>query len=192
MTEARSSLAIKIINANPRAYEALVVESGTTDLARQLLEGVRPDQLHASPLAANAMLAALWLWHDALEESHLLSQKLDSPDGSYWHAIMHRREGDFSNSKYWLARCRSHPSSSVMAKSLPTLLQDHRTDRAVMAVAGSGWNPSAFVDLVELIQDRPNDPRRPMVIAIQQLEWRVLFAHCSGDIAEGLSRTSPG
>src|SRR5271155_2485240 len=86
MAEARSSLAVKIINTNPRAYEALVVEGGTTDLARELLERIKPDQLHASPVAANAMLAGLWLWHDALEESHSLSQKLDSPDGSYWHA----------------------------------------------------------------------------------------------------------
>jgi hypothetical protein len=183
VSDVQSPLAIKIGKANPRAYEALVVEGGTPALARELLEGVKSDQLLAVPIAsprsADAMLAGLWLWHDGLEESHTLSQKLDTPDGSYWHAIMHRREGDFSNSKYWLARCRSHPSSTAMAQSLPKLIESYRTDPAVRAVAGGGWDPMAFVDLVEQIHNRPDDPRRSTVIAIQQLEWRILFAHCA-------------
>ena len=181
MDDAPSSLVVKILNANPHAYEALVVESGTPALAHELLAGVKPDQLLTtpikSPLAADAMLAGLWLWHDALEESHTLSQKLDTPDGAYWHAIMHRREGDFSNSKYWLARCRAHPSATAMAKSLPKLIESHPGDSASLST--SGWDPFAFVDLVEQVHDRPNDPRRPMVIAIQQLEWRILFDHCA-------------
>jgi hypothetical protein len=194
MTDARSSLAIKIINANPRAYEALVVEGGTPALARELLESVKPDQLltapAASPIAADAMLAGLWLWHDALEESHTLSQKLNTPDGSYWHAIMHRRERDFSNSKYWLARCRSHPGGAAMAHSLPKLIELHRTDPATQAVTNGGWDPFAFVDLVEQVHDRSDDPRREMVIAIQKLEWQTLFTHCAAGIAEGSHRTS--
>jgi hypothetical protein len=178
MTDAQSSLAVKIMNANPHAYEALVVEGAAPALARELLVGVKPDQLLTTPIksppAAGAMLAGLWLWHDALEESHTLSQKLDTPDGAYWHAIMHRREGDFSNSKYWLARCRNHPCGAAMAKSLAELNQ---SDPAL--VSTGGWDPFAFVDLVEQVHDRPSDPRRPMVIALQQLEWRVLFAHCA-------------
>ena len=178
MADAPSSLVVKILIANPHAYEALVVESGTPALAHELLAGIKPDQLFTTPIksppAADAMLAGLWLWHDALEESHTLSQKLDTRDGAYWHAIMHRREGDFSNSKYWLARCRSHPCGAAMAKSLAKLNQ---SDPAL--VSAGGWDPFAFVDLVERVHDRPSDPQRPTVIAIQQLEWRVLFDHCA-------------
>jgi hypothetical protein len=181
MTDAPSPLAVKIMNANPHAYKALVVEGGTPALASELLAGVKPDQLLTTQIkssaAADAMLAGLWLWHDALEESHTLSQKLDTPDGAYWHAIMHRREGDFSNSKYWLARCRSHPSAAAIAKSLPKLIESHRGDSALLSTGG--WDPFAFVDLVEQVHGRPSDPRLPTVIAIQQLEWRVLFAHCA-------------
>ena len=236
VSDVQSSLAITIGKANPRACEALVVEGGTPALARELLDGVTPDQLLAapaqSPVAAYAMLAGLWLWHDGLRECHEIVQKSPEdllgaalylhskaskmspnvpsvqfmePDKvrntqhlrdmaftvAYWHAIMHRREGDFSNSKYWLARCRSHPSSAAIAQSLPKLIEAHSTDPATAAVAGGGWNPPAFVDLVEQIHNRPNDPRRETVIAIQRLEWRILFAHCAAGIAEGLRRTSP-
>src|SRR6476661_1793936 len=48
---------------------------------------------------ASCCLAGMWLLHDYLDESHNISQRIDTPEGSYWHAIMHRREGDFSNAK---------------------------------------------------------------------------------------------
>ena len=53
---------------------------------------------------AAACLAGLWLHHNFLDESHTLSQDIDTTTGSYWHAIMHRREGDYGNAKYWLHR----------------------------------------------------------------------------------------
>jgi hypothetical protein len=167
MADARASLAVTIVNANPHAYEALVVESPTPKLAHELLDSVAPDQLPGGAAA----LAALWLWHDGLEESHRISQSLDNPDGSYWHAIMHRREGDFSNSKYWLAQCRAHAAGAAMAKALLKL-------PGADSLVGRGWDPFAFVDLVEAVHDRPNDPRRETVVAIQRFEWRILFDHC--------------
>src|SRR5439155_27265178 len=46
-------------------------------------------------LMGSACLAGLWLWFDYLDESHSLSQDIHTPEGSFWHGIMHRREGDF-------------------------------------------------------------------------------------------------
>src|SRR5688572_12812848 len=48
---------------------------------------------------ATCCLSAVWLLHNELDESHSLSQQIDTPSGSFWHGIMHRREGDFSRSE---------------------------------------------------------------------------------------------
>src|SRR4051812_26824411 len=62
-----------------------------------------------NPDMAACCLAGVWLLHDFWDESHNISQRIDTPEGSYWHAIMHRREGDFSNAKYWYGRVAGHP-----------------------------------------------------------------------------------
>src|SRR3954470_17321708 len=48
--------------------------------------------------------AALLLWNDHLDESHTIAQEIENADGSMLHAIMHRREPDYFNSKYWWRR----------------------------------------------------------------------------------------
>jgi hypothetical protein len=74
--------------------------------------------------APDEVRAGLFLYIDELDLSHRLSQDLDSPTGSYWHAIMHRREGDFSNSKYWLNRAGRHPFLATMPGFDPQRLVD--------------------------------------------------------------------
>lgn len=49
--------------------------------------------------AATACRAGLWLYHDFVEEAHAVSQELETPEGSYWHALVRRREPDFGNLK---------------------------------------------------------------------------------------------
>src|SRR5262245_21358275 len=56
-----------------------------------------------------ACRAGLWLAFDFLDESHSISQELNTVEGSYWHALMHRRELDYWNSKYWFRRVGEHP-----------------------------------------------------------------------------------
>src|SRR5258708_4521332 len=55
------------------------------------------------------LAAGLWLYVDNLEKSHAVSQGIETATGSYWHGIMHRREGDFSNSHHWMRKAREHP-----------------------------------------------------------------------------------
>jgi len=185
MMEVTSPLVRKIVDAVPDAYRRLVVHGDAPAVARELLQDVKPAQLLAqpitSPTAADALLAALWLWHDALDESHRISQRIETPDGSYWHGIMHRREGDFSNSKYWLARCRNHPAGAAIAQQLPAIIAGHSANDPALARlnANGEWDPFAFVDLAEEVHDRPDDPRHGLTVAIQRLEWRALFEFCA-------------
>ena len=171
--------------AGGRAYGRLVVPSlATPREAEQLLSGVRPSDLLTGAIVrpddAEAALAGLWLWHDALDRSHTISQGLHSATGSFWHAIMHRREGDFSNAKYWYARCRNHPALA----RVPALAEakiEHKGDLLAMdrVVRGGSWDGSAFVDLVEDVYQDEADPRHTAVVRLQRLEWHALFDHCA-------------
>lgn len=53
--------------------------------------------------------AGLLMFNDDLARAHDIVQIIDTPSGSFWHAIMHRREGDFSNANYWWNRTGAHP-----------------------------------------------------------------------------------
>ncbi len=59
--------------------------------------------------AGPACRAGLWLAFDFFEESHRLSQDLDTAEGGLWHGILHRREGDDANAGYWFRRAGPHP-----------------------------------------------------------------------------------
>ena len=50
---------------------------------------------------AECVRSGLFLYFSALDESHRISQGIATSSGSYWHGIMHRQEGDWSNAKYW-------------------------------------------------------------------------------------------
>ena len=99
------------------------------------------------------LAAALWLYVDDLDRSHACSQSLDDTTGAYWHGIMHRREGDFSNSHYWMRRAARHP----LRQSRPEL------------------DPDALITQVEAA--RGSDT--PALIARQREEWKALFEWCA-------------
>ena len=62
--------------------------------------------------------AGMWLLAGDLSRSHEVSQKLETQSGSYWHGIMHRREGDFWNAKYWFRKVGPHPVIGQLAQHL--------------------------------------------------------------------------
>lgn len=179
-----SPLAREVLVLNlAAAYQELVPTAGNPQ-AMRLLSSATPQALLSAPAAstddASALLSALWLWHDHLEESHRISQSLENETGSFWHAIMHRREGDFSNAKYWYARCARHPALPGIAANAAGLLNPLPAEKEYLRLtAGGQWNGSAFVDLVEHAHRSADHPRHALAVSLQQLEWRLLFDHCT-------------
>jgi hypothetical protein len=134
---------------------------------------------------ANACLAGLWLLYDDLDRSHTISQSIHTPTGSYWHAIMHRREGDFGNSKYWFDRVGDHPIFGPLAHAAAALVQEEReevgdrpADRDLAWLAEEAyWDPFRFVDLcAAVVRGRSNTDQ--LCRLIQKQECRLLLEFC--------------
>jgi hypothetical protein len=182
-TDPLSPLAHRLIKLNPSAYTAPVVHGPGNPDAREILDMLQPDQLLAIPVMkpddARAMLAGLWLWHDWLDDSHTISQSLHNSTGSFWHAIMHRREGDFGNSKYWYRQTGRHPFLAAVGQTVSAAINAMPADKSLLRLFRDGWDANAFVDLAEEISTRPNDPRADALTLIQRTEWQLLFDHCT-------------
>jgi hypothetical protein len=111
-----------------------------------------------------ACRAGLWLAFDFLDEAHAVSQELHTPEGSYWHALMHRREPDYANSKYWFRRVGEHPVFAQLAREAARL-------------GWKAWDPMAFVDECERACGSGSEQER-VLREVQQAEWRALFGWC--------------
>jgi hypothetical protein len=113
---------------------------------------------------AQACLAGLWLRFDFLDESHRISQEIHTPEGSYWHAILHRREPDPGNAKYWFRRVGQHPIHQQLAERSAALGHTY-TD------------PFDFVDHCERVRGTGGDEEK-RAQQVQALEWELLFDWC--------------
>ena len=98
---------------------------------------------------ATACRAALFLHYDFLDQSHALSQDLHTPEGSYWHGILHRREPDFDNAKYWFRRVGTHPVMEPLRPRRPNGAAEEPSLATRFLVEQPRWDPLAFVDLCE-------------------------------------------
>ena len=57
-----------------------------------------------------ALKVGLYVLNDDLAAGHALAQRLEGdPLADYWHAIIHRREGDYGNARYWFGHVTSEP-----------------------------------------------------------------------------------
>ncbi len=126
-----------------RAMPNLVVKQPADLAVVQVIQAL------AAKFSNLGIQAGLWLYADCLELSHPIAQALETPVGSYWHGILHRREGDFWNSKYWLRRAR-------------------------MVNLDLDYDPAALVDAVEAAKGVD----LPELVELQRAEWMALISYC--------------
>lgn len=125
--------------------------------------------------AETMALAGLWLLAGELDLSHELSQSIETATGSYWHGIMHRREGDSWNSKYWYRRAARHPTLDELAGQIAQGREQLRlTGPALQQLCAGQSVGETLVDLCEAAA-----AGKASTVADLELicwwEWQLLF-----------------
>jgi len=155
----------------------------TDELVASSLEDLFQGQSLKDDIFGGAIKSGLLLWNDALNDSHDISQELSNNTGSYWHGIMHRREPDYSNAKYWFGRVGTHPifpSLREHAISIAKEIQnpsDALTQIAQTIETQEHWDAYQFIDWC---QEAENDPSSNVTHFLQQVqaeEIKLLLAY---------------
>jgi hypothetical protein len=143
-----------------------------SDLDPRLDAALRDIRL--TPAIKELLRALIYLWHDHLDASHRLAQDIETADGSLIHGMMHRREPDYANAKYWFRRVCSHPSFLSLGLQAGELLEKHsETDLHSRLVPNKMWDPFAFVDAVEDATEFRS--KVPILEQIQKMEFESLL-----------------
>jgi hypothetical protein len=166
---------------NPRVGEILALDGRGARLmplaegacssaeAYKMLKAASPRDLFPGSRAPEAAMAGLYLYFSCLKEAHTLAQAVETPDGSFWHGIMHRQEPDAGNAAYWFRRVGKH-----------AIFPDLRQAAHQLGYAcGPVWDPFAFIDSCEEARRPPGSRRELLLLKVQLAEWQLLFHHCA-------------
>lgn len=175
--------------------------------SRQPLPELQPDKVWNAALDAEiaaldslpgsastamiALKAGLHLCNDSLDESHSYSQEIeDDAAGCYWHGLMHRMEGDYSNSKYWFYQARAHPAmlsigskaAQWMGSGIDRIAAAAQQDRMIELLREmqhqQAWNPSLLTDAIEMQESGlVSENTRGVLQYLQRLELIELLAY---------------
>jgi hypothetical protein len=111
--------------------------------------------------------AGLFFYFNCWTDAHEVAQNIESPEGSYWHALVHRQEPDAGNAGYWFRRVGSHAIFPALRKFAAGQGIDF----------GPAWDPIAFVEYCGKARKGSEEERRAQ--AVQLGEWQLLFDHCA-------------
>lgn len=122
----------------PSAFESVRAEAWSATAVSTAVSKVLANQPPCTERQKQLTQAALLIWHDRLDDAHGIVQDLSDPSGGYLHAIIHRREPDFSNARYWLQRIGSHPAKAHFRSSLNFLNLPQPDGRVLSRVEKAG------------------------------------------------------
>jgi hypothetical protein len=152
----------------------LVRSGAPADAGKGLLER-RAGDLFPNAAQPEAVFAGLLLYVNCWTDAHEVAQELQTPEGSYWHAIVHRMEPDPANSGYWFGRVGNHPIFPDLCARAERLSSEH---------AGAGfrissiWAPRHFISFCEEAAKAPGSEQHRLALEIQHAEWELLMNWC--------------
>ena len=155
----------------------------TDALASSSLDDLFQGESVKNTTFGKAIKSGLLLWNDALDESHTISQELENQTGSYWHGIMHRREPDYSNSKYWFGRVGMHPIFPVLRERALAILKEIPNPSDALAnitqtiEADGNWDAYQFIDWCQAAENGSDADVTRFLQQIQAEEIKLLLAY---------------
>jgi len=131
------------------------------------------------PQSTQALIhAAALFWHDYLDEAHTIVQDAPSPEAAFIHGMMHRREPDYGNAKYWFNRVGAHVTFSRISMRVHEFLPPKQNSLASQLVRGGQWQPMTFIDACESVAKKPaDDPNVALLQEVQKIEFDTLLEH---------------
>lgn len=154
----------------------LVARSCSSEEARSFLRAESAETLFPNSAHRQAALAGLWLYFSSFEEAHQIAQDDSSPEGSLWHAILHRQEPDSGNSAYWYRKAGHHETHRALSDEAHRILRAYPNAEFRSSVK---WDPFGFIMLCERARQQPGSDSEKAALEIQRAEWQLLFDHCA-------------
>jgi hypothetical protein len=112
-----------------------------------------------------AAMAGLYLYFGCWNDAHETAQAVETREGSYWHAIVHRQEPDAGNAGYWFRQVGTHPIFPALRSRAAEIGYD----------SGAAWSPTAFIDYCERARLQPGSDMERRAREVQRAEWQLLF-----------------
>lgn len=131
------------------------------------------------PDTALRLRATALLYHDHHDPAHDIVQDLGDVEAAIIHAILHRREPDYWNARYWFRRFDAHPVYLALGRRVKGLARSpEQTELANALTLPGAFDPFAFVDWCEAVERKPGlDPAVLWLREVQHAEFEELVRH---------------